>query len=312
MTEPEIRKNYFTDDYVIIAPNRNKRPRNIEKPTSEQSAADCPFCADDFLKKHKVVYEDKGRDDDWEILSVINRFSALSVDNLSAYGQAEVVIETRRHGLDINDFSVDHIVRVFNCYIERYEYLKNLDDIKHVIIFKNEGGKAGASLAHTHSQIIALPILPSKVENEARAFNKYRLEHMTCPYCDIILGETDKPRTIYEDENIFVLAPYASENPYEAWFLPRRHVSNITELTRSEKESIAIAMKKVLGKLDEMGISYNYFVENAVNQEDYHMHIRLAPRPNIWAGLELGTGVVINSVAPEDAARIYREELPTE
>ena len=71
-------------------------------------------------------------------------------------------------------------------------------------------------------------------------------------------------------------------------------------------------MKKVLGKLDEMGVSYNYFVENAVNQEDYHMHIRLAPRPNIWAGLELGTGVIINSVAPEDAARIYREELPIE
>ena len=312
MTEPEIRKDYFKDDYVIIAPSRAKRPHTVIKTTNSEPQTQCPFCAEEFTKDHTVTYRDNGYKDDWEIISVINKYSALKTDNPSAYGQAEVIIETRRHGLDINDFSVDHIVRVFNAYIDRYNYLKNLDDIRHVIIFKNEGGKAGASVMHTHSQIMALPILPAKIEREAMAFNKYRLEHMTCPYCDIILGETGKKRVIWEDQNLFVLAPYASDCPYGAWFIPKRHIRSITELTRSEKESIAIALKLTLGKLDELGICYNYFVENAVNSEDYHMHIKLAPRPNIWAGLELGTGVVINSVPPEDAAKFYRDELESD
>jgi len=105
------------------------------------------------------------------------------------------------------------------------------------------------------------------------------------------------------------LSPYASDAPYGVWLMPKRHIRLISELTRSEKESFAIAMKLVLDKLDYFGIAYNYFVENAVNDEDYHMHIKIAPRPNIWAGLELGTGVVINPIAPEFAARIYRGQI---
>ena len=309
MSKPEIRKDYFKDEYVIIAPNRAKRPHRVG--TIDESADTCHFCPDNF-KNEVITYQDNGYNGDWEILSVVNKFAALNIDNANAYGQTEVVIETRRHGLDINDFSVDHIVRIFNAYIDRFTVLRNMDKIKHVIIFKNEGGKAGASISHSHSQIIALPFLPPKVEIDASAFNKYRLENATCPYCDIIIKETDKPRVIWEDENLFVLSPYASECPYGVWMIPKRHVRFMSDLTRKEKESIAIAMKIVLGKLDEFGISYNYFVENAVNREDYHMHIKIAPRPNIWAGLELGTGIVINPISPEYATKIYRGEVQIE
>lgn len=309
MSKSQIRKDYFKDEYVIIAPNRAKRPHRVG--TIEEATGVCHFCPENF-KNETITYQDNNYNGDWEIVSVINKFAALSVDNSDAYGQTEVIIETRRHGLDINDFSVDHIVRIFNAYIDRFTYLRNLDRIKHVIIFKNEGGKAGASIAHAHSQVIALPILPPKVKNEAKAYNKYRLEHSSCPYCDIIKKETDKQRVIWEDENLFVLSPYASEAPYGVWLLPKRHMWLISDLTRNEKESIAIALKIVLGKLDEFGISYNYFVENAVNAEDYHMHIKIAPRPNIWAGLELGTGIVINPIAPEYATKIYRGEVKIE
>jgi galactose-1-phosphate uridylyltransferase len=105
------------------------------------------------------------------------------------------------------------------------------------------------------------------------------------------------------------LSPYASDAPFGAWLIPKRHFRLISELNHSEKISIAKALKIVLGKLDSLGIAYNYFVENAVNSEDYHMHIKIAPRPNTWAGLELGTGVVINTVPPEYAAKIYRGEI---
>ena len=308
MSKSEIRKDYFKDEYVIIAPGRAKRPLEAKNTSTTEAGQTCHFCPDNFHNEI-ITYQDNGYNGDWEIVSVINKFSALTPNNPDAYGQTEVIIETRQHGLDINDFSVDHIVRVFNAYIDRFTTLRNMDGIKHVIVFKNEGGKAGASITHTHSQVIALPILPLKIENEARAYNKYRLEHTTCPYCDIILKETDKPRVIWEDENLFALSPYASDAPYGVWLMPKRHIRLISELTRSEKESFAIAMKLVLDKLDYFGIAYNYFVENAVNDEDYHMHIKIAPRPNIWAGLELGTGVVINPISPEFATRIYRGQI---
>jgi UDPglucose--hexose-1-phosphate uridylyltransferase len=309
MTKSHIRKDYFKDEYVIIAPNRAKRPHRTGN--IAETDATCHFCPQNF-KNEVITYQDNNYNGDWEIVAVINKFAALTIENPDAYGQTEVIIETRRHGLDINDFSVDHIVRIFNAYTDRFNYLRNLDGIRHVIIFKNEGGKAGASIAHSHSQVIAMPFLPPKTEKEARDYNKYRLENATCPYCDIIKKETDKPRVIWEDENLFVLAPYASEDPYGVWLLPKRHMRMVADLNRSEKESIAIALKLVLGKLDEFGISYNYFIENAVGTEDYHMHIKIKPRPNIWAGLELGTGVIINPIAPEYAARIYRGEVKIE
>lgn len=306
MIKSQIRRDYFKDQFVVIAPNRAKRPHAAEK--NSEVIGLCHFCPKDF-KNEIITYQDNNHEGDWEIVSVINKFAALTPGNPSAYGQTEVIIETRKHGMDINDFSVDHIVRIFNAYIDRFETLRNMDNIKHVIVFKNEGGKAGASITHTHSQVIALSILPPKIENEARDYGKYRLEHSTCPYCDIIAKETDKPRVVWEDENLFVLSPYASDSPYGVWLIPKRHVRFMSDLSRSEKESIAIAMKIVLGKLDELGISYNYFIENSVNREDYHMHIKIAPRPNIWAGLELGTGIVINPIPPEYAAKIYRGQI---
>lgn len=307
MNRSEIRKDYFKDQYVIIAPNRAKRPQSIVKLDHEDDRAACFFCPEN-LDMTNVTYRDDDKKGDWEIISIINKYPAVSLDNPRAYGQAEVIIETRDHGLDLNDLSTGHIVRVFDAYVNRYEALEKISGIKHVIIFKNEGGKAGASIAHTHSQVIALPLLPPKVEEEAEAYDKYYLQNNSCPFCDIIKKETDGPRVIWEDENLFVLAPYASESPYGAWFIPKRHIRTISYLSQTEKESFAKAMKIVLGKLNEFGIAYNYFVENAVSSVDYHMHIKLSPRPNIWAGLELGTGIIINPVAPERAAEIYREQ----
>ncbi len=307
MSRSEIRKDYFRDEYVIIAPCRSKRPLEMKR-AANQCPSVCHFCPKDFHNE-TVTYADYNDDGNWEIVSVINKFSALDKDNPVAYGQTEIIIETRKHGLDINDFSVNHIVRIFNAYIDRFLTLRNMDGIKHVIIFKNEGGKAGESINHTHSQVYALPLLPKKIENEARDYNKYRLEKVTCPYCDIIRKETDKPRVIWEDENIFVLSPYASDSPYGVWLIPKRHIRAIDELSRREKESIAIALKIVLDKLDNFGIAYNYFVENSVNNEDYHMHIKVAPRPNVWAGLELGTGVIVNPIPPEYAAKFYRGQI---
>jgi len=307
MSDSEIRKDYFKDRYVIISPNRSKRPVQTKLRNDSDKDRICFFCPQNF-KDENITYQDNNENNDWEIVSIINKFSALSVDNPKAYGQCEVIIETRKHGLDINDFSVDHITRIIDAYIDRYSSLKKLDGIKYVIIFKNEGGKAGASIAHTHSQIIALPVLPPKVHTEISDYNRYRAKHATCPYCDIILKESNGPRVVWENEDLFVVAPYASEFPYEVWLIPKRHISEISDLNPSEKISYASALKYILEKLDSLGIAYNFFVENTVNNKDYHMHIKVEPRSSIWAGLELGTGVIINSIPPEDATKTYHDQ----
>ncbi len=306
MEKSEIRKDYFLDKYVIIAPKRNKRPQKITLP-ADNCSKDCFFCPQNLSEDEVVTYEHKNSDGKWDVISVINKFSALSVENSRAFGQQEVLIETRDHCKELQELAVSHVVNILDACINRFEALRNMPKVKHVIVFKNEGGKAGASVSHSHTQIIALPIVPPKVEEEAKAYNEYRLEHVNCPYCDIIEKEKDSSRVIWEDENLFVLAPYASDSPYGAWFIPKRHIATFSELTKPEKESLATAMKIVLAKLDELGIAYNYFFENAVNHEDYHTHLKLSPRPNIWAGLELGTGVIINSIPPEQAAKIYKE-----
>lgn len=308
MAKSEIRKHYFKEAYVIIAPNRAKRPQTK---TKKQHGADltgeCFLCPETFANKI-ITYRDNNSSGDWDIISSVNKYPAVSLDNPDAYGQAEVIVETREHSININELPIEQIVRVFDAYVDRYTVLRNIKGIKRVIIFKNEGGKAGASIDHSHSQVIALPLLPPKTKSEIEAYDRYVVDENSCPYCDIIAKETDGPRMIWQDKNLFVVAPYASESPYGAWFIPKRHITSIADLSSAEKESFAKALKVVLGKLDELDISYNYFIENTVNDKDYHMHIKLSPRPNVWAGLELGTGIIVNPIAPEEAAKIYQEK----
>lgn len=311
MEESEIRKDYFLDKFVIIAPKRAKRPQKIQK--IEEDNTNCYFCPDYLSSEEKIVQRVKfSGHNKWDILVIENKFPALTLDNPKAYGRQEVIIETPLHNTEINDLSLEHIVQIMNTYIERFRSLIKLEKIRYVLIFKNEGGKAGASISHAHSQVIALPIIPPELEGEFLAYTKYKVENKTCPYCDIMQFERDSERVIYEDEHLFVLSPYASQSPFGAWFIPKRHFQYMTEMTEGEKYSFAKAMKKVLGKLEDIDVSYNYFFHNSIGCEDYHMHMKLSPRPNVWAGLELGTGIIINPIPPEYAAKFFRGDIKIE
>ncbi len=307
MKNSEIRKHYFMETYVIIAPKRNRRPHGvIKKPETEQGS--CYFCQPgiDDPKKHTEVYRHPSRGKNWQIKSILNDFPALSQDNLKAYGYQEVIIETPQHGIEIHELSLEQIVNVFDAYIDRYLFASKLKGICYTILFKNEGGKAGASIQHAHSQLIAVPMLPPRLEQEAAAMDDYMRIHSSCPYCDIIKSEAKSPRVIWEDEHLFVLAPYASESPYGAWFIPKRHIHSIEYLQENEKMSFARALKATLARLDEIDVPYNYFFQNSLDVEAHHMILKLSPRPNVWAGFELGTGIIINPVPPEEAAEFYK------
>jgi UDPglucose--hexose-1-phosphate uridylyltransferase len=308
MQKSEIRKDYFLNRYVIIAPKRKKRPQKIVR-VDDPDADSCTFCSpyvDDPINE-KTLYDLKGKDGKWIVKVITNKYPALSLDNRKAYGEQEVVIETPEHNKEIHELSLEHIVEIINVYIKRYNYLNSIKGICHTIVFKNEGGKAGASKPHSHAQIYGLPMVPPKLAAEAKAIDEYTKEHNTCPHCDIIKSEMGGPRVIWQDEHFFVLAPYASDSPYGAWFMPKRHFGSMDMMNESEKMSLAHAFKMTLKRLDDIDISYNYFFQNALDG-DNHMLVKLAPRPNIWAGLELGTGMIINSIPPEDAAKFYNQK----
>ncbi|MDD5692867.1 MAG: galactose-1-phosphate uridylyltransferase [Patescibacteria group bacterium] len=305
MEKSEIRKDYFQEKYVIVAPKRAKRPHKVLIKEEDQVTL-CHFCPDQ-IEKESIISKTSSHENGWDVLVINNKFPALIEDNPRAFGKQEVVIETPEHNKEIHELSIEHIEKIIDTYIDRFDTLSKIKGVRYVIVFKNEGGKAGASIAHAHSQVVALPLLPPDIKEEYQSYGNYQVENGTCPYCDVIKKETGKSRVIWENEHFFVVSPFASQFPYGAWFLPKRHFKTMNEMTVGEKKSLATALKVLLAKLDQIDTAYNYFFHNSANGEDYHMHLKLEPRPNIWAGLELGTGVVINPVPPEDAAKFYRQ-----
>jgi len=301
----EIRKSYLLNKYVIITPGRAKRPRDIKEQTVIERTADCPFCAENINKKN-VVYEIRNKKgDNWQILAIKNIFPAVTLDNKRAYGVQEVIIETPDHDKELAQLEEKEIADILKMYAHRTEALSKIKSIDYILCFKNQGSKAGASIVHAHSQIFATNIIPPDVHEELGLAQNYKIEHKACAYCDIIKKEMKSERKIFEDDQVAALAPYASEYHYEAWIFTKRHLDNITKLNEEEFASFARALKKILMKLEKLDLSFNFFLHQVVSNKDQHFYLKIQPRDSVWAGVELGSGMVINSVPPEEAAKFY-------
>ena len=300
----EIRRHYFLERYVIIAPKRDLRPDSFSKQKLAHKRENETSPA---LEKEPALYQVKDDHGNWRVKVIANAFAALSPDTPQAYGFQEIVIETPEHNVEFSELSLKQILRVFETYRERIAHHSAHKGIRYVSVFKNDGPTAGASIAHAHSQIMALPLVPPKLQQEALAAEKYRDQYGHCAHCDVIKWELgQKERIIARDEHAVALAPYASSAPFGAWILPRRHIDSFTKLTQAELHSIATVLKHITQKLDEVQIGFNFFLFEPIAGHQHHFLIKVEPRPNIWAGLELGTGIIINSVPPEFAATWYR------
>lgn len=308
--QSEIRKHYFLESYVIFAPKRAARPQEIPVSLEKKHPLlkeTCEFCPKN--QKRDPIFEIKERDK-WTVRVIPNRFPALTLNNPKAYGKQEIVIETPNHNQDFSELPIIHVVRIIDTYIQRTKELSKDPKIKYILTFKNEGGRAGASIAHDHSQIIALPLIPPDIQLESNVTDEYLIKNSTCPYCDAIKKEIkEKVRIVYLDEHIVVISPYATSAPYGVWIMPRKHTRSIDRLNEEQKYSLAKALLLVTGKLNSISLAYNFFIHNSLEVENHHLRIKFSPRLNIWGGLELGSGVIINPVFPEEAARFYRNEL---
>jgi UDPglucose--hexose-1-phosphate uridylyltransferase len=303
----ELRKDYIQDKYVIIAPRRGKRPHDIERPIRLQppTPKTCVFCPKniDQAKATLVV----GPKNNWQIKVVPNKFPAVSLDNPKAYGYQEVIVETPDHLLETEELSEAHIAKILEVYAQRTKEIQKIKNVQYIIIFKNNGGVAGASLQHAHSQIFATNFIPPHLLDKSQKVAEYRLRHSTCVYCDTIKKESGGPRLIYKDRNVIAFTPYASMYNYEAWILPQRHLDNVTDLNESERKSWAKILKKILTKIGKLGLPYNYYFHQIVNDPDQHLYMKIAPRGSVWAGVEIGSGIIINPISPEEATKFYRK-----
>lgn len=303
----EIRKHYFLDSYVVIAPKRNLRPDSFSH-LGEAHKVLNPNCH--FCHNTETAIWQTPRGTKWEVKVIPNGFPALSRTNPEAYGVQEVVINTPDHNLEFSELPINHIELVFEAYRRRLVELKSFEGIRYVLVFKNDGPLAGASVAHAHCQIFALPLVPPAIEQESDALNHYWDEHQTCAYCDILQWETEqKVRIVAEDKHFVALSPYAASYAFETWLVPRRHVGEFAKLNVGEINSLAVILKKLAAKLDSAGISFNYFLQESLQKQDHHFVIKVEPRTTKWAGAELGTGVIINPVTPEYSALWYRGKV---
>lgn len=302
--KPEIRKDYIQEKFVIIAPIRNKRPHRIEKPQiSNEREETCAFCPSKVNKIKNLLTI--GKQNDWKIKVIKNIFPAVSLDNPKAYGTQEVIIETPEHFQELDSLPIDHIAELLRVYALRTKEISKIAEIQYILIFKNNGGKAGASIIHSHSQIFATSFLPPHLIDKSQRVQEYKLKNGTCVYCDVIKKEIKGQRLIYKDKNIIAFAPYASIHNYEAWIMPIRHIDNITCLKEDERKSFAKSLKMILNKISALGLPYNFYFHQVINDEDQHLYMKITPRGSVWAGVEIGSGLVINPVSPEDAAKYY-------
>lgn len=311
MKNTELRKDYIQEKYVLIAPQRQKRPHDevgesAAPPPTHIPQKSCQFCPHNI--QHQAITDRVGKKGNhWEILTIENKFPAVSLRNPRSYGQQEVIVDTRYHEKTFEEFHHAHIVRLLKMYQRRVKVLSQLPNIQYVLTFKNQGGRAGASVHHSHSQIMATGFLPPQLFDKSRRTHEYFLRHGRCAYCDVLKKEKDSERWIGSDRFMACLAPYASMHNYEAWILPWRHVDNITELNNNELHSLARALQHIVKKIVALGLPYNYYFHQVVFDEAQHMYVKIIPRGAVWAGVEIGSGIIINPIPPEEAARYYRK-----
>ncbi len=308
MTRSEIRQDYIHDRVVIIAPGRKKRPHDFPQTTivrEDKGPSSCSFCPEQ-LKNTKALYT-VGHGLRWKVKVIKNIFPIVSPESKDTYGYQEVVIDTPDHNVDFADLAIEHLVTILEVFGKRIRTLERDPKIKYILTFKNHGGKAGASITHAHSQIFASSFLPPHIVDKRKRAEGYQIQKGSCYYEDIMNKERrNRVRWVDGDEHVGVFCPYASSYNYETWILPWRHVDNLSNITAAERYSLASHLKRLLLRLETIGLPYNLFAHQVVKDKDEHLYFRVAPRGDVWAGLELGSRLIVNTVPPEDAAKFFR------
>jgi UDPglucose--hexose-1-phosphate uridylyltransferase len=328
---PELRKDPITGRWVVIATDRAKRPSDfIRQAVPPANSSVCPF---DYGNEHKtppevLAYRNSGGRDEpgWRVRVVPNKFPVLGIegeltregegmyDKMNGIGAHEVIIETPQHAVTLADMAEHQIEELLWAFKDRVNDLKRDKRFRYIILFKNHGEAAGASLEHPHCQLIALPVIPKRVKEEVDGARLFHEMKERCIFCDIIRQETAATtRLVSETERFAVLEPYAPRFPFETWILPKRHQSHFEDADAPTLKDMAWVLRSTMRKIDKVleRPAYNFIVHSAPVQdaplEHYHWHWEIIPKLTKVAGFEVGTGLYINPTPPEESARFLRE-----
>lgn len=326
----ELRQDIVSGDWVVIATGRAKRPDEFLKSrreTFKQPQAACPF--EKLLKNPLLAYSPDGVENrkSWWVQAAPNKYPAFAEHGVCALyhkegpyqrtdgvGFHEVVV-TRDHERSLALMSDAEAELVMRVYQERYLALKEDGCVEYISLFHNHGRQAGATIAHPHSQIIAVPVIPPDISRSLRGSASYFYKHKACVHCAVLEYELEKKeRIVYENEFFAVLAPYASKTAFEMRLFPKGHAPHFEELDPSGRMALANALRSALAKLHK-GLNnpdYNFFLHTAPTGDSqefhhYHWHFEIVPKTAIWAGFEIGTGIEISTIAPEKAAEFLRK-----
>lgn len=331
---PELRRDPIVGRWVIISTERARRPSDFISKPPERRRSTCAFCAGQEARTPEEVWAlrpagSAPNSPGWVVRVVPNKFPALRIegdlepsgeglyDRMNGVGAHEVVIEAPEHDARIEQLPLSHLAEVLRAYRERMVDLAKDPRLEYVMVFKNRGERAGASLEHAHSQLIATPIVPMMVDEElAGGLQHFRIKRR-CIWCDIIRQERQGGgRVVLEQDGLIALAPFAPRFPFETWILPVGHRSAYEETPVGEFLPLARLLSEILTRMNRTlgDPPYNLMLHSAPLRagalDHFHWHLEIIPILTRVAGFEWGTGFFINPTPPEEAARYLREAEP--
>ena len=332
MPDSELRYHSTTGEWVLISPKRGKRPNDFGAPTIKRTISPKRSCPFEEPQKHGNAIphfwfpEDKPLEK-WQLQVLPNKYPAISHRHMqcasshrdgmytvtTGVGHHDILL-TRDHYKNYRHLPESQALDVLLAFLKRYRELIADGCMQYVSMFQNFGPNAGASIYHPHYQILALPVVPNTVGRSLYHSHEHWKKHKRCIHCDIIKQELkEKKRIVYEEDGIVAFVPFASKEPYQINIFPKEHLPYFEDSSKHILKHISIALRRVLAsvakKLDDP--DYNFYIHTApiVNKKQYkhyHWHIEVIPKSNVSAGFELGTGVEINPVFPEEAAKLLK------
>lgn len=325
---PQLRQNFITREWVVIAPERAKRPDDFIEATSlkkKPAVEKCIFCVGEKVYKDR----EKGFETE-EIYVVKNKFPAYVEDpTLCSTRSFRVeddfysirpsvgghdVVTVKDPNTSLPHFSQKIWVEMLEMFRKRYQYFDKICNAEYTMPIYNHGATAGASIEHPHAQIFISPVVPNVVQRELRHTKEYFDSYGECAFCKMLVHEKkEKIRLLAENGSFLAHHFFAARFPFEIWVLPKRHCSRFEEITKKEIEDLASICREIFGKLDKLlkDPPVNFFIHNAPNSVGkvpyYHWHLEIGPRLAKYGGYELGSGVIIDVMSPEEAAQYLKK-----
>ena len=330
---PELRKDPILNRWVIISPDRGKRPHDFPPPAKKllKEKGSCPFCQGNEKSTPPEILAFRPENSPpnspgWTLRVVSNKFPALRIEggmdqvneglyeSMNGIGAHEVIIESPDHSSELDLLPVEKIEDTLLAFKLRMLDLKKDPRFKYILIFKNHGEAAGATLEHTHCQLIALPIVPELVKDEIAGALIHFDSKQRCVFCDIISQEKKTGlRVVNQNDRFITLCPFATRFPFEMWLLPQFHSDRFEDCEAEDLSKLAGLLKESLMKM-QVALerpAYNFVLHtspmNGNNGRHYHWHFEIMPKLTKMAGFEQGTGFHINPVFPEVAAKTLRD-----